>query len=225
MKINRLYLPSLFFIILISCSVFAQEKVQDNAPGGGGNSCSCADPVSKCTAGISCLSGRPTCVCTASGCTSYCSTGGGGDFYDGKTLLANLLSVSETEIANVLSKSTGRTIKFTPYKENFKMYYTLIPETHWDILEYLSQNGELMIDGGDYRMWKKIREIVLSDKLNICLGNATVASLINELSFFTGRKYQIISGNPNSKVNIEIKGMTIDGIIESLQRNNQVEIR
>jgi hypothetical protein len=225
MKINKLYLPSLFLIVLISCSVFAQEKVQDNAPGSGGNRCSCTDPVTKCSANITCLVGTPMCTCSSGGCTSYCSTGGGGDFYDGKTLLAKLLSVSETEIASVLTKSTGRTVKFTPYKENFKIYYTAVPETHWEILEYLSQNGELTINGADYRMWKKIREIVLADKVNICLGNASVSSLVNELSFFTGRKYQIISGNPDAKVNIEIKEMTIEGIIESLQRNNQVVIQ
>lgn len=229
MNMKNPALPTLCLIILISCSVFAQDKTTQNVlpgPGGGGPStCSCSDPSSRCTASITCSSGNAICICSDSGCSSFCAAGFAGEFPDGKTLLDRLQTVEESEIGSVLSKALGKTVSFKPYKENFRLDYATQPESHWSILEYLSQNGDLKINNVDYKAWKKLREIITTGKANFCTGNATIGTLVNELSFFAGKKYQIVSGNSNSKVNIDIKGLTVDGVIEALQKHYQLFIQ
>jgi len=226
MNIKNPALPTLCLIILISCSVFAQDKTTQNLlPGpGGGSSCYCSDPDSGCTAKISCTNGSAICICGGGGCSASCSSGFAGEFPDGKTLLDRLQTVNENEVVGVLTKAIGKTVSFKPYKENFRFDYATQPESHWSILEYLSQNGDLKINEVDYKIWKRLREIVTSGKANFCTGNATIGTLVNELSFFAGKKYQV-AGNPNSKVNIEIKGLTVDGVIEALQKHYELFIQ
>lgn len=226
MNMKKLALPTLCLIILISCSAFAQDKIiEDNAPPPSGN-CACRnDSAPKCSANINCATGSAMCSCTEGGCSSYCADGAMGEFPDGKTLLGRLQAGGENEISVVLTKALGKRVSFSPYKDNSKLDYAIQPESHWSVLEYLSQNGNLKINGVDYTVWKTLRKTVTTGKVNFCVGNMTVERLVNEISFFSGKKYQVVSGNSNLKVDIAIKQLTIDEVIETLQRHYQLSIQ
>jgi hypothetical protein len=223
---KKLALPTLCLIILISCSAFAQDKItEDNAPPPSG-ACNCKnDSAPKCSASISCANGGAMCSCTEGGCNSYCATGAMGEFPDGKTLLGRLQAASENEISAILTKALGKKVSFTPYRENSKLDYAIQPKSHWSILEYLSQNGDLKINGVDYSVWNTFRNTITAGKGNFCVGNMTVERFVNEISFFSGKKYQVVSGNSNLKVDIPIKELTIDEVIETLQRQYQLSIQ
>lgn len=222
MKIHKLLILVVFS--LMSIAVAAQEN---NVPGaGGGTSCSCSDSTAKCSSSASCSNGNAVCVCSENGCTSYCINNNGamGDFPDSKNLSSNLQKTDNKEIGVVLTKALGKTVSFVPYKADFRFDAQSQPADHWDVLQYLAQNGELKINNGDFATWKKIREIVNAGKVNFCTSNITVGALVNELSFFGGRKYQIVSGSPNEKLSADIKGLNIEGIINALEKHHQLLI-
>lgn len=228
MKINKLCFPVFCLVFVLGISARAQEKTNlQNNLGEGGGSCSCSDPTARCTASVTCPSGNAVCICSDTGCTSYCSGGGGGENPEGRVLLSKLQTTEISEIGDVLGKAFGKTVTFTPFKKDkFSFDYNADDSVnYWDILEYLAQNGELKINRGDYQMWKKIRQIATSQKVSFCTGNASLGSLVGELSFFAGKKYKIVGGNPASKINIDIKGLNLDGIVEALQRHYQIIIQ
>lgn len=224
MKIQRLLLPALSLIVLLGFSVFAQEN--QRAPVDG-TSCSCSDKGAGCSTSASCPSGNAVCVCSDAGCTSYCVNGGGraGEFPDNAILMSRLLSAGNKDIDGILTKALGKQINFTPHKDNFQIAYVGQPKNHWDILEFLADNGELKINGMNVGTVKKIRDIFSAAKVNLCTKNATVEALVNEIDFFTGNRYRVVSGNEKAKVVAELKGMSIEQIINAVQKSNQVEIK
>lgn len=224
MKIRRLLPSALSLIVLLGFSVFAQEN--QRAPGDG-TSCSCSDKGAGCSTSASCPNGSAVCVCSDSGCTSYCVNNGGfaGEFPDNETLMSRLLSAKNKDIDAVLTKALGKQINFIPNKENFQIAYVGQPKNHWDILEFLAENGELKINGMNISTLKKIRGIFSADKVNLCTKNATVEALVNEIDFFTGNRYRVVSGNEKAKVTAELKGMNIEQMINAVQKSNQVQIK
>ncbi|KAK0039238.1 hypothetical protein Bpfe_031327 [Biomphalaria pfeifferi] len=207
----------------MSIGAAAQEN---NVPAAGGTSCSCSDPTAKCDSSANCPNANAICVCSENGCTSYCINNNGamGDFPAPKNLSSILQKAGNKEIGVILTKALGKTVSFVPYKSDFGFDAQSPPADHWDVLQYLAQNGELKINNGDFGTWKKIREIVNAGKVNFCTSSITVGALVNELSFFGGRKYQVVSGNPNERLSADIKGLNIEGIINALEKHHQLLI-
>jgi hypothetical protein len=182
-------------------------------------SCSCSSTEGGCSASQSCPPGKSaTCVCTSAGCSSSCSKTTEEVLVDeGVSRMAN---VKAGNIDNVLSYASGLNIKFTPANKNYKFSGLDISKTpSWVLLDELSQNGEVSINGQKVDFWKGVRKTLLEGgEFKLCSGGATANKVLNIVSFISGKRHLITSGDANAKITGQIEGNNLSEVLESLQK-------
>ncbi len=191
------------------------------------SSCSCSNAT--CSASQTCASGfTAVCTCSATGCSSHCAREGGILDFSESSIASKLQNESIENIGKVLSKNFGKFVTFKPTNSEFKFEYSnsnSLTASHWDILEYLVKNGNLKINGHDLEFWKGYRQTLLKGgEFKLCVGSAPAQMVLNEISFITGRKYSISSGNPQTKIQGEIKGNSLGEILNNLSKQGQITI-
>ena len=144
-------------------------------------------------------------------------------FPDMETLMTKLRASDASEYGAILSSALGKQITFTALDKNVQLGNLGSPRTHWDILEYLSQNGELKINGRGMEEWQKIRNVFAAEP-GFCNKNVSVGTLLNELTFFTGRRFTVAAGNADAKLNFELKGLSLAEILAALESANQIVV-
>lgn len=181
-------------------------------------SCSCSSTAGGCSASQSCPAGKSaTCVCTSNGCSSSCSRGdvlpeGGGE--------SRVTNTNAGNLDNVLSYVSGLNIKFTPTNKNYKFSgLDNFKSSSSDLLDELAQNGEVSINGQKADFWKGVRKTLLEGgEFRLCFGGATANKILNTVSFISGKRYLITSGDANREITGQIKGNNLSEVLESLQK-------
>lgn len=194
------------------------------------SSCSCSLP-NGCSQSQTCPAGYiAVCTCSATGCSAQCVKEDRPPIFDfSESSVASRLQNEPIEnIGGFLSKTFGKIVTFEPTNSKFKFEYSssdLSTSTHWGILEYLAKNGILKINGHNLEFWQGLRRTLLKGgEFTFCTGSATSEMILGEISFITGKKYSIVSGNPKGKIQGEIKGNSLNEILDNLSKAGQITI-
>lgn len=212
-------------IIIVLVFTFGVWGVTDNFAQ---SSCSCSN--STCSASQSCPDGYiAVCSCAATGCSSVCNKEQPIlDLVDENILDAKLRNESTKNLGEVLSKTLGKTITFSPADSKFRYEYSSsnsVTGSHWEILEYLANNGTLKINNHDIEFWKGLRHTLLKGgEFTFCTGNAPVEMLVGEISFITGRQYSIISNGTKTNISGAVSGKSLDELLGSLGKMSRTTI-
>jgi hypothetical protein len=191
------------------------------------SSCSCSN--SGCSASQSCPDGYiAVCTCSATGCSSSCNRAQLEIELSENVLATKLQNESAKNIGSVLSKAFGKFVTFEPTNPGFRFEYSKsnsLTASHWDILEYLARNGSLKINGHDLEFWRGLRQTLLKGgEFTFCTGSALAQMILAEISFITGRKFRITSGDPKAKVSVAVRGFSLSEILEALSKSSQTTI-
>ncbi len=220
-RISTFIFSLLFFTVTFSSPppIFAQSA------------CACSNSV--CSANQSCPSGYiAVCTCEATGCSSECKKESGGiiipELPTENLIAQKLRETSVNSFAKVLSESFGKSISFEPTTDEFRFNYVsskLVETSHWDILEYLDRNGELKINGHSVDFWKNRRNTLINGgEFAFCTSSISVNMLLREITFITGKRFSIISGDGNQKITGTIRGNILSEVIENLSKAGGVTI-
>ena len=200
------------FVVMAFTSIYSYSQ----------ESCSCSS--GNCSASQTCSEGKAVCVCSAAGCSSSCSGNvtpeGGGE--------SRLQNADVKDIGRISSAIFGKDIQFKPTVKSYKFAGSnakFTTESDWNTLEELSKNGELLINGHKLDFWRGIRKTLIEGgEFKICSGGATAQRIINEISFISGKKFSIISGDADREITGQIAGNNLSEVIESLRKVSGVTI-
>lgn len=207
-------------LILITCALLIANvgiSAQD--------SCSCSNSV--CSASQTCSGGKTAkCTCSATGCSSSCENTELQLEFTEPDFEKAVQAGDRKAIRQYFAKTIGRTVDFVPTSSRSKVSYIRSKDgnaSHWDALEFLEKNGDLKIDGHSLKFWTDIRDSFLNGgELTICTSRADVA--LREISFISGKRFSVISGDPKTKLDGEIRGEGVVGLLQSLKKAAKIEI-
>lgn len=194
------------------------------------STCSCSVGNGGCSASQSCPEGYiASCTCAASGCGSVCIRQDGPLPGGGDNLSVSTLDNADVKtLTSVLSNSIGRTVSFVPFEVGFRFDISFTDRKAadaWTILENLSQKGELFVNGQKFDILRGYRKTLIEGgEFRICAPGMTVRALLGELSFLTGRKFDVIAGDPFSKVLGTVQGDSLASVLGDLERQTGVRI-
>lgn len=193
------------------------------------STCKCED--SNGTAAASCPAGLVAlCACSGASCNSRCVKPApeAPKRLDLNSLVMTLKNAAPGEIGSVLSRSLGKIVTFETSVKNFAFDYPpskVGASSHWDILEALAGKGNLSVSGHDIAFWKAQRDNLLrGGATTISTGGGTVQTVLNEISFVSGKRFSITSGNAAAAVTEPVKGNGLNELIQSLSKTGKVTI-
>lgn len=189
------------FLVFTSLNLYAQE------------SCGCS--TSACSASQTCPAGKSAvCVCSASGCSSSCVTE------------PPINDARAESISGVLSSAYGLNFQFQPTNKNYELSSAKISGLPiWELLEELSRNGEITINGQNLDFWKNMNKTLLGGgEFKICSGGASVQRILGVISFVSGKQFKITSGNAEAIIKGRIEGNNLTEVLNSLQKNGEVTV-
>ncbi len=198
----------------------------------GQSTCDCST-YGVCSTSQTCPAGFiAVCTCTAASCGSSCEKVPGDEdnrqAFSGELDLKDLRAASAPEIGAVLSKTFNRRIEFIPNVKGFKFTQPaqkLDKNSYWDTLDYLSKHGKLKIDGLGMTYWNATRSSLLKgDDFKICTGGAPVSMILRRLSFLSGTKLTVISGDPNTIISKPLKGNGLSDLVAQLSEISGVSV-
>lgn len=211
----------LIFGLLFVVSTFASAQTAE---------CKCSAPGDAGHAKASCSAGSMAlCTCSASACTSRCvtTTNDTAITFEALPIVESLRIAKLSDFSAMLSKSIGRKIEFTA-NEGFKFDYPatkISTSTHWDILDMIAPHGRLKIDGMTYDSWRSVRSNLQNgSEVIISTGGGNVQTLLNEISFISGKRYTITGGNASAVLTGQIKGKSIGELVQNLSTVGKVTI-
>lgn len=187
-------------------------------------SCSCSSTSGGCSASQTCPAGKSAvCTCSLTGCSSSCS---GGELILERTGIAKLETAPIGEIGGILSSISGMNVQFKPTVKNFRLSQAKGSKSSLSgLLEELSRNGELTINGQKLDFWKGMKKTLLEGgEFKICSGGASVQRLLNMVSFISGKSYLITSGNANTQISGQIEGNNLTEILENIQKAGGITV-
>lgn len=223
-RISVFVLSLMFFTMMFVAPTFTPTYAQPT-------SCSCSNTT--CNASQTCPNGYiASCTCEATGCSSECKQGGGGgigpEFPMENLVSQNLENTSPSSFGKILSDTYDKSITFEPRDKNFRFDFKFSKASegsHWDIFEYLDQNGELKINGLDLEFWKNRRNTLINGgEFAFCSSSIPVNMVLREISFITGRRYEITSGDGNTKISGSVRGNILSEVLDSLSKAGSVTI-
>jgi hypothetical protein len=209
-------MKKVFFVlsILLFTSVYSYSQ----------ESCSCSSTGGGCSASQTCPAGKSAvCTCSVTGCSSSCQSDEPILDFGGTT---NLETASVGEIGGIFSSISGMNVQFKPTNKNFRLFEaTGSKSSLWSLLDDLSQNGELTINGQKLDFWKGMRKTLLEGgEFKICSGGSSVRRLLKIVSFISGKSYSITSGDANTQITGRIEGNNLTEVLENLQKAGGVTI-
>lgn len=164
------------------------------------------------------------CICTSAGCSGICLPKDSLPPEGG--IQAQLRMAAPQDIGRILSSFSDLEVSFKPRNEIFSLVLPKGEETSsWDILEELSRYGEVKINGQDLSFWKEVKNVLLKGgEFKISFGEATPQRLLNTLSFISGKRYSITSGNPDLLITGQIHARNLDGVLALVEAIGQIVI-
>jgi hypothetical protein len=181
-------------------------------------SCTCSSTAGGCSASQTCPAGKSAvCTCSLTGCSSFCQRE---EPILDRVSITKLGTATTGEIGGILSSISGMNVRFKPTIKGFRLSEAKRSKTsHWDLLEELSRNGELTINGQKLGFWKGMQKTLLEGgEFKICTGGASVQRILSMVSFISGKNYSISSGDANARITGQIEGNNLTEILEDLQK-------
>ncbi|MBL8182864.1 MAG: hypothetical protein JNL64_14785 [Blastocatellia bacterium] len=191
-----------------------------------GPSCSCS-VQNRCSVSQTCNPGwNAVCECGATGCTSSCEKITEENNFSVIGFEAALASGDSKTIQNYLRQASGRNVEFIATNAGTKLSLprsTRDETTLWDAFALLSKNGRLRVGGQDFAHWIRVREMLnRGEEYTIC--SDQVKSLLRHLEFVSGKRFTIVSGDVNSKLNGPVTGLGVNGVLETLKKVANIEV-
>lgn len=179
------------------------------------------------------ISARPdSCPCASdAGTNSICING------DSEGGMAPALKMSITlelrhgnnqRLSDELTRITGRRIAVSPSKPDEAINLDVKDAPLWDVLETLSQNRTVLIEGKDFLKLQALRQSLRTgEKVSVCIHNAPLERVVSELSGLSGKSLHVTSGNMKASVTLSSKKITLEGILlrVSAQTGAQIEAK
>lgn len=180
----------------------------------------CACQCRGCSVSQTCPAGKITvCTCSATGCSSRCEDDNLPieGFTD-----TDFESAFETGDAKALrryfSRTIGKRIDFVPDSKNPAIRFASSEKnSHWEALAYLDKIGELTIDGHTLKFWTDMRDSFQKGGL-VVISTSRADKALREISFISGKKLHITSGDPKTRIDGPISGNGLDEFLENLGR-------
>jgi hypothetical protein len=185
--------------------------------------CSCSATDGSCSVSITC----------PGGCTAYCPSGAcrarclnsfwETDFRQQVTL--QMRGGSSRKLSTALARIIGKEIVVSPNKPDETYTFDFKNASLWDVLETLSENGTVQIEGEDFGKLLRIRKAFLTgEKMSVCIRQAHVRRLIDQLASLSGLSIRTTSGNIDTLVTLSLNDVTLKEIVAEISAQTGVQI-
>lgn len=167
------------------------------------------------------------------GCTSLCGSGDScylscrSDTFKSR-VTAKYVQKTGQEIAALLSTETHKRIEFVPFPRNEGQKYDLQlkDDDLFNVLNYLYKRGKVRFDNVDFSRIRKLRlELHGGKKISINFVGVSAQDAVSRLSFASGKRLRIKSGDPNKIISVSMSDATLNDIVSQISKTAGVSIR
>lgn len=185
--------------------------------------CACQADDGSCSTNLSCQ-GKCISFCGDNGnCFSECS--GGYEYLAAETTL-EIQDGTYPDLVTKLVHLSGKQLVFFPRTPNLLFNAQIKRSPFWTVLDLLSDQGAVQVNGQDFERIKQLRRILLSgDKIKLCVRNTPVATFVNDMTGLTGLPLRVTAGSPMSIVNIKIPQSTLDEMLFKISEQTGTKIQ
>lgn len=184
--------------------------------------CYCDAPDGSCSASASC----------SGGCIAHCNSGGDCEaecsgFYQffGLQTTIQLQNGTYGQLVSELARISGKQISYSPTRPNVLVSADYKKAVFWDVLDVLSDRGTVQIAGRDFKKYKRLRDVMLSDsRFSTCISNTPVTTYVADLSGLTGLPLHITDGPPMALINVRAKNVTLDELLDKVYEQTGTRI-
>jgi hypothetical protein len=131
------------------------------------------------------------------------------------------------EIAALLSTQTHKRIQFVPYSRNTRSRYSLEikDDDIWNALNFLDRHGNVKVNGVDFDTLRKLRrEMRAGRKVSVTFIGIPAKSAVDRLSFITGLRLHVKSGDDEKLVSMSLQQVTLTEIIDRISATTGVKV-
>jgi len=133
-------------------------------------------------------------------------------------------SADAKTIRTYFARTIGKTVDFTPdSNKSTTAYAGKEKANYWEALEFLDEVGTLRIEGHELKFWKDIRDSFLGGG-QLMISSERIDSVLNELSFLTGKSFSVVSGDRSAKLNETVSGNGLEDFLGNLQKAANIKI-
>jgi hypothetical protein len=164
---------------------------------------------------------------------SFCGDGGncyaecsGGYMYLAAETTLEVEDARYPDLVNELAKRSGKRVAFTPTVPNMIFNAGFKRSSFWNVLELLSDQGTVQIDGQDFERLRRLRRALLSgERVTLCVKNTPVNVFVNDMIGLTGLALRVDRGSPNSIINVRLPHSTLDEMLLKVSEQTGTKIR
>jgi len=131
------------------------------------------------------------------------------------------------EIASLLTRHSGRNVKFIPdkVKEKARYSFDLNNDPVWNALKFFAKYGTVTVDGTNFRSLEKLRRRMLKgERLSVNFTNVPVGDAVAKLSFLSGLPFSVESGDTGKLLSISLEEVTLNEIVARISAQTGVKI-
>jgi hypothetical protein len=145
------------------------------------------------------------------------------DFDQQVTLQMN--GSSSRQLSAELAHITGQEVVVSPYKPDEAYTFDFKKAPLWDVLEVLSDRAKVQIAGEDFGKLMMIRKAFLAgEKMNVCIRQAPVRYIIDQLASLSGLQVHVTSGNINTLVTLSLKDVSFNEVVAKISEQTGVQV-
>jgi hypothetical protein len=212
----RNVLTAMFFVIL-SVALF------DKAVLGQKVTCSCEKvPGSTCSGSVTCSTGCSAICGTGDECYVSCRTE-----LLGPNLTLDFVQKDGKTIAEELSRRTRMQITFTPNPRNVgeRYDYHLHDSDIWKLLVFLDKVGTVTVNRKPFDKLRQLQKQIRSGQALAVRFSTTPAQEVAErLSFMSGKKISVVSGDPATLITITSRKTSLSNILQDIKLETGVQM-
>lgn len=193
------------------------------APAVTGQTCSCKGPDASCEVSVTCRRGCGAICAPNDACYAACGNFEADLLHVRVTLQIN--NGDSKEVSSSLSSQTGKEIEFIPRKVKDRFTLDLKDSPLFTALDTLSRRGRITVNGTDFTKFQKLRTIMLRDgRVSISFNNITARDAVDKLSFLSGLRFRVVSGDVEAPVSLSLQNATLGEIITHISEQTGVKI-
>lgn len=183
-------------------------------------SCGCSAPDGSCSASGSCT-GKCTAQCPSGGCNVSCSGFG----FLGTEVSMQMRGGTSPKLLNELARRTGKSMSYTAGRPEGPFNLSARRSSVWDLLELLSNNGTVTVEGEDFENLKTTRQAMMNgERLSLAVHGLTAAEYVAHLAALSGQRLYIKAGDANAMVNFNVENVTLEEILQKVSEETGVQI-
>lgn len=188
----------------------------------GQQTCSCTAPDNSCSVTVQC----------EGGCVKYCGNKGdclaecSGVIEPSEKITARIEEGNYTDFVRWLKRRSGKDLEFTPTSNDSSLSVGFQEATLWDVFAFLADRGTLRIAGLDFESLREKRKVLLSGgRTSLNIRNTSLLSFVKDLAFLTGLPFKLVRGQPNIKLNMQLKDKTLQEIVRIVSKQTRATIK